>query len=112
MVIVPAVVCLAFGIELYFKAIIALENGSAKGHELSTLFSRLSPQSQAALRTRLSLGEVEFQQKLKAISVAFVEWRYIFEQQSANLDMAFLSDLARATKLLLESIDIFRNKLC
>lgn len=103
MLLVPAVVCKAFAIELYFKGIITLENGTATGHSLSTLFSRLAAQSQLTLRTQLSLSEVEFNQKLKDISDAFVEWRYIFESQSANLDAAFLNGLASTSKALAES---------
>ena len=60
MLLVPAVVCKAFAIELYFKGIITLENGTATGHDLSTLFSRLAAQSQLTLSTQLSLSEVEF----------------------------------------------------
>jgi hypothetical protein len=105
MLMVPAIVCRAFAIELYFKGIITLENGSAsRDHDLSTLFSCLSSNSQLALRTNLSLDEAEFAQKLNGISGAFVEWRYIFESQSSNLDLAFLEGLAQASKRLGESM--------
>lgn len=104
MLIVPAVVCAAFAIELYFKAIITLEGGSAKGHDLSDLFSRLSSNSQRALTTHLSVTQPAFVQKLKEISGAFVEWRYIFEQQTANIDMVFLNGLAKASRFVVESM--------
>jgi len=103
MLLVPAVVCKAFSIELYFKGIIAIEKGSATGHDLSTLFSLLTAPSQLTLRTGLSLSEIEFNQKLKDISSAFRDWRYIFERQSSNLDAAFLNGLASASKALAES---------
>lgn len=98
MLLVPAVVSTAFAVELYFKAIITLENGIARGHDLSELFERLSAESQAALVANLQLDRPTFDQKLKAISGVFVEWRYIFEQQSANLDFPFLSKLAQESE--------------
>ena len=104
MLMVPSVVCTAFAVELYFKAIITLESASAKGHGLFDLYSLLSPNSQVALAKHLSIAAPTFTQKLKEISGAFVEWRYIFEQQAANLDLAFLNDLARASKLVAESM--------
>ena len=102
MLLVPAVVSTAFAVELYFKAIITLENGNAKGHDLSILFKRLSTKSQATVVTGFQLDQAAFEQKLGAISGVFVEWRYIFEQQSANLDFPFLTKLARESKHVAE----------
>jgi len=98
MLLVPAVVSAAFAVELYFKAIITLEKGNARGHDLSALFQQLSTKSQATLVAGFQLDQAAFEQKLGAISGVFVEWRYIFEQQSANLDFQFLNKLARESK--------------
>lgn len=103
MLIQPAIVCKAFAIELYLKAIIAIEGGSAWGHNLSDLFVRLSSTSQLAIRDQLFLSEIDFTAKLQTISKAFEEWRYIFEKESANMDLSFLSDLARVSKVVAES---------
>lgn len=104
MPLVPAVVCTAFGIELCLKAIITIENGKATGHELLKLFIKLSPQSKTALAAALSLEEKSLRQKLSSISGAFVEWRYIYESQSARIDCDFLNHFARATAQLLEAL--------
>lgn len=104
MLLVPAVVSTAFAIELYFKGIITLENGNASGHDLFELFERLSNESQVMLVARLQLDRPAFDQRLKAISGVFVEWRYIFEQQSANLDLPFLCKLAQESKHVAEGM--------
>ena len=104
MPLAPAIVCAAFGIELYLKAIITVEKGKATGHELLKLFVRLSPQSKAALATELSLPEKELLQKLSYISGTFVEWRYIYETQTANIDTEFLRQFSKATARLLDSL--------
>ncbi|MHB8321858.1 hypothetical protein HF292_011735 [Acidithiobacillus ferruginosus] len=49
MLLVPAVVSTAFAIELYFKAIITIEGGNARGHALFALFQDISENSKAAL---------------------------------------------------------------
>lgn len=104
MLLVPAVVSTAFAVELYFKGIITLENGNARGHDLSELFGRLTTESQATLIAKLQLDRPTFDQKLNAISGVFVEWRYIFEQQSASLDFQFLGKLAQESKRVAEGM--------
>ena len=75
----PAIVCVAFGVELYLKAIIASETGKATGHDLLKLFIKLSPQSKNALATALSYSEHDLRQKIGSVSSAFVDWRYVYE---------------------------------
>ena len=102
--LVPAVVSTAFAVELYFKAIITLENGNAWGHDLSALFKHLSAKSQAAFIAGLQLDQVVFEQNIGNTSDVFREWRYIFEQQSANLDFSFLTKLAQESKRLADAM--------
>ncbi|MFZ3017020.1 MAG: hypothetical protein WA056_01030 [Gallionella sp.] len=104
MLLVPAVVSTAFAVELYFKAIITLENGNARGHDLSVLFKHISAKSQAALVAGVQHNQASFEQNLGTISGVFVEWRYIFEQQSANLDLPFLINLARESKRVADAM--------
>ncbi len=104
MLLVPAVVSTAFAVELYFKAIITLENGNARGHDLSVLFKHISATSQATLVAGVQHNHADFEKKLGAISSVFVEWRYIFEQQSANLDLQFLTNLARESKRVADAM--------
>jgi len=103
MLVVPAVVCNAFAIELYLKAIITLENGTAKGHDLSILFARLSNKAKDILAKKLSIDETELKKKIDEVAGVFVEWRYIFESQSSNVNSAFITELAKACKTLAES---------
>lgn len=98
MLIVPTVVCRAFAIELYFKGIITLEGGTAKGHDLATLFGRLSQASQERIRADLSMSSSELAQKIAQVSTAFVDWRYIYESQSATVDANFLYVIAFSAK--------------
>jgi len=103
MPIVPAVVCQAFAIELYLKALLTLEKGKATGHKLSDLFGELSAEMQSKVWTSLSLSEIDFKHRLKADSSAFVEWRYVFESDSAKADLGFLTKLSNVLKVICES---------
>jgi HEPN domain-containing protein len=108
---IPAVVCRAFGIELYFKAILTHEGNNKKGHKLSELFSFLSPESQATLKGNFAIDGDCFTQKLGEISDSFVTWRYIYESSNEHLDLDFLTALGQACKILAESkIDELKNK--
>ena len=104
MPIVPAIVCAAFGAELCLKALIALEGGKSTGHELLKLFDKLSSQSRVALATSLSLNEHDLRQKIGSVSSAFVDWRYIYEKSSANVDNEFLWKFAGAVETLLDKL--------
>ena len=104
LLLVPAVVSTAFAVELYFKAIITLEKGNARGHDLSALFKHISAKLQATLVSGVQLNQAAFEQKLGAISGVFVEWRYIFEQQSAKLDLPFLTKLAQESKQVADAM--------
>lgn len=103
MPMVPAIVCTAFAIELYLKAIITLESGTATGHDLWNLYNGLSEQAKDTLTKGLSIKHDDLNKKVKEASRVFVEWRYIFESESLKVDPAFLSGLAQACKTFVES---------
>lgn len=98
LVVVPAVVCAAFSIELGFKAIALRSGGSVSGHKLNELFKALEPSSQQAIIAAVGFEREKFDSSLEAVSSAFVEWRYIHERESANIDMEFLLKLSKATQ--------------
>ena len=105
--IVPAIVCGAFAIELYFKALFKIETDTMakKEHDLSILFSHLSQASQVKIRTQLTLEEIDFQMKLNEIAKAFEEWRYNFESEGIrHASTAFIMNLANASKELAEDM--------
>jgi len=101
---IPAVVCMALGIELCLKATITLEkNETPKGHELLDLFKDLSPQSKEALSARLSLQEAELKQRIASVSNTFEKWRYFYEEKSLNADLEFLHQFAIVAASLFDS---------
>ena len=100
MPLVPAVVCAVFSIELGLKSILALEKKKVMGHELKKLFIKLSPNSRKELSVLLSITEDELRKRLISISKVFVEWRYIYEKESAQLDEGFLRAFAKAVNEL------------
>lgn len=105
MLLVPAVVFYAFAVELYFKAIITLENGNdRKDHDLSRLFGGISAKSQTTLIAGVQCNCTDFKQKLMDTSKVFVGWRYIFEQESAHLDFQFLEKLAQESKRVADAM--------
>lgn len=105
MLVTPAIVNMAFGTELFLKAIISLETGNnERGHKLSVLFAQLSSKSQTSLRASFSMTDIAFDQKLTEISNVFEDRRYIFECQSSNVDLAFLKRFIEAARHIAESL--------
>lgn len=96
--VVPAVVCAAFSIELGLKAIVLRAGGSVSGHKLKELFGALEPPTQQLIFAAVGIERQEFDSSLEVASDAFVEWRYIHELESTNVDMEFLSKLSKATQ--------------
>ena len=98
----PAVVCVAFSIEIGFKALI-LKSGNTppSDHKLKSLFRLLELATQQAIRAKAGLDEAVFDSSLSAANKAFVEWRYVYEGAAAQADLQFLSNLAKATQDIL-----------
>ena len=92
--IVPAVVCLAFSIELGFKAILVGCDKPSEGHKFVELFGLLPSEIQDEIE-RLVVGKDSgFEGSLTLVSNAFVEWRYIFEEPGYHsIDVEFLTKL-------------------
>ena len=94
---VPAVVCLALSVELGFKAILAGLNKPSEGHKFVELFSKLSSDIKADIQHLVVGDENEFSSRLESVSNAFVEWRYIFEENGCHsIDLDFLVKLHSA----------------
>ena len=94
--VAPAIVCAAFSIEVGLKTLILREGGSPHGHEVATLFGKVSLPAQNAIRRRTALPDADFDRSLDAANKAFAEWRYVYESQSASSDIEFLGKLGRA----------------
>lgn len=94
LLVVPAVVCAAFSIELGLKALLLQAGKQASGHKLAELFAKLESPMQQVLVEGVGLDKKQFSVSLEAASYIFVEWRYLYEKDSANADIEFLSKLA------------------
>lgn len=101
---IPAIVCVAFAIELGLKAIIILEeHKKAWGHELDVLFCKLSSESKAAIESVVQVPIYPryvpprtFMDVLEAHSKAFEDWRYSCEGiKKLIADNDFLRNLAQ-----------------
>ncbi|MDP3110861.1 MAG: hypothetical protein Q8M71_02010 [Thermodesulfovibrionales bacterium] len=96
--VVPAVVCAALSVEIGFKAIILSEGNAASGHRIAELFKKISASMQDFIIKEVGLDRLAFTSSLDLVSNAFVEWRYIYEKDGANIDSDFLTKLANATQ--------------
>ena len=101
--LIPAVVCTTFAIELTLKAVTTIEGKDSKGHNLYDLYEKLSGDSQSALQKSLSLTDADLRKEITKVANAFVDWRYIYESQTeVYLDIDFIRKLATAAKDLVE----------
>ena len=93
--IVPAVVNLAFSIELYLKFLLAKnETPDSTDHNLSKLFDLLDSTIQQEIIDLTDYDKDEFESLLSKHTEAFVEWRYIHERNvSINVDLKFMRKL-------------------
>jgi hypothetical protein len=92
----PAVVCLAFSIEVGLKAIILSEGNTAFGHKFVDLFEKVSLDAQSAIIKEVGRDKSSFEAALQAANNTFTDWRYIYESGGANADIEFLVKLADA----------------
>ncbi|WP_299342571.1 HEPN domain-containing protein [uncultured Pseudoxanthomonas sp.] len=121
---VPAIVCLAFSVELAFKALIVAD-GREPGqiHDLRDLFGKLpsvlqdeivqwcigkEPEggfkmSDDKLVVSVQSPRDNFEFALSRASGAFHQWRYVFEPKNANaqFDNRFMSRLGQVCQTIL-----------
>lgn len=106
-VIVPAIVCAAFSVEVGLKAIILAEGKEAHGHHLDKLFAELSAESQRQITSAITVSDYPkregvvptFDDAIQKIRGAFVDWRYIHEKKDwMEIDYNFLLQLAEAVQ--------------
>jgi hypothetical protein len=104
---IPAVVNIAFAIELALKATILSYGSTARGHELKVLFEGLAESDRTYIRSKMSAFDTErFNVGLCGVNKAFVEWRYGYEEPGyASISLEFLSSFWDATYKLAELKD-------
>lgn len=97
--IVPAVVNLAFSIELYLKFLLAKNKTTKRRHELLDLFNLLDPSIKQDIIKLTNYNKDEFEVLLKKHSEAFREWRYIHESnESIGADLEFMRKLVECVE--------------
>lgn len=95
----PAVVCAAFAAEVGLKRILSRQGISAKGHDLRALYLKLSTEQKHAIFEKTGLPLEEFAAQLAHSRLAFLEWRYIYEQKGENfINIRFLGNFATAVE--------------
>lgn len=98
MPLIPGIVCMAFSVELNFKAIIKAQGNNARGHNLDDLYSQVSEPESTSIVTQTELADEEFRKKLAGVADAFVDWRYVYEHEVISLDVDFLRRLSNAAQ--------------
>jgi hypothetical protein len=74
------------------------EGNTATVHNLSELFEKISSARQDLIVKEVGLDRTVFTDALDLVSNAFIEWRYIYEKDSATVDTDYLTKLANATQ--------------
>lgn len=99
--IVPSIVCLAFAIEVGFKAILLGSNAPATGHRLDKLFEALPVEDREKVLFHSGVERTAFEQNLELVANAFVDWRYIYEKRGVvSISEQFLQMLWFAVELV------------
>lgn len=95
--LLPAIVCLAFSVELSLKGLHIAAGTPTRGHKLDALFSSLPSQARDALRNGVGLTAEQFNQQIAGVTSVFEQWRY-FHEVDGELEVndAFLLALAKA----------------
>ncbi|MEI3180993.1 MAG: hypothetical protein V8S93_10665 [Lachnospiraceae bacterium] len=101
MAVLPAIVNLSLSCELYFKSYLSEESRKKDKHYLDELFEDLPKDIQKIIIARMIDEKIvnsaeEFNQKLKNMRKAFIEWRYYYELlgKQKEIDLQFLICLA------------------
>ncbi len=83
--LIPAVVNLAFSIELYLKYLLAKNKKQCRGHKLLDLFNSLDLTVKQEIIKCTEYDEEKFEKLLNEHTEAYVKWRYSHEQNE-NID--------------------------
>lgn len=101
----PMIACYAMAAELYLKSLSVIEFGkSIQSHRLNVLFAKLKPETVKSVEEKfleiIGAENADIQKILPTMSAAFVEWRYIFEDEGGrNIPLNALVAFVRALYL-------------
>lgn len=100
-VMIPQIVNAAFACELLLKAVVIMEQKREERfyeHKLSALFNMMKPETQVIIKSKANI--VEWDGFMQKSSNAFVEWRYLHEEDKVMFISS--SDLHRLYSALKE----------
>lgn len=111
-ILLPAVINLSFGIEIFLKACI---NPPIREHNLKKLLKAVPEQERNSIIQMTSLqmqrvnknafSEDQFWEELQDAKDAFEKWRYFYEAESnLKVNLMFLFSLATTLKVLSETV--------
>jgi len=99
--LIEAVVCYAFSVEVGLKAIVMHESQVSKvegGHHLEKLFFQLKGTTQGHIKA--AVNDPSFDKRLTEVNKDFVDWRYVYEAQENEKKIGswigFLRELSNA----------------
>lgn len=93
----PAVVCAAFSSEIGLKTLLERQGIKASGHDLMKLYKKLPPDQQYKIYEETGMAMQEFTAHLLNSRLAFVKWRYIYEEKGGSMvNLKFLGAFAQA----------------
>ena len=102
---IPAVVMLAFTVELGLKTLHFQEEGKWKRedrHDLEKAFRSLSPTLQQKIKEKIChkayIDEGEFDKRLAESKDTFVKWRYFFDKDKVTVKSKFLKQMRDVLK--------------
>lgn len=95
--LIPAIVCIAFSIEIGLKAVLISEGKQVSGHKFQPLFDSISEGRRELIARNTGYEATRFQSELCKANNAFVEWRYIYEMDGdRSVSAQFLMLFAHA----------------
>ena len=95
----PAIVCAAFSAEVGLKTMLERLGIPAKGHDLRALLLKLPGEQQHAIFKATGMSMEDFAGQLAHSRNAFVDWRYIYENDNENfISIKFLGVFASAVE--------------
>lgn len=98
--VVPGTVNIAFACELYLKAILRESGNKTKLHNLEKLYVKLPDEIKNEIEKNFN-GD-DFLKELKGICNAFVDWRYVYEKETIEINFAFLYKFAKVLSEMLK----------
>ena len=98
--ILPRILLYSLTIEILLKALyLADTDTQSRGHDIEQLFNNLTPERQQEIIRRMPNqynDETEFKRVLHDNKDIFVEWRYSYEQEHLECNVAFLNQFTNA----------------